>query len=194
MELTEAIYHRRAVRHYTDAKVPDSVIQQLIEASVQAPSSLNDQPWIFAVFQGRERLRNYSDRAKAHFLATELPAFGCHERGDKLTDPRFNLFYDANTLIVIYATPGKPNSSEDCSLAAQTLMLAAHGASLASCPIGLARSWLNLPDVKKELEIPSELTAVFPLTLGYPAEPSKSVSRNVPEIVTWQRVAEEVLP
>lgn len=192
MELTEAIYHRRAVRHYTGAKVSDSIIQQLIDAAVQAPSSLNDQPWVFAVFQGKERLKDYSDRAKAHFLATELPAFGCHERADTLTEPTFNLFYEAGTVIVIYAKPGKSHSSSDCYLAAQTLMLAAFGASLGTCPIGLARPWFDLAKVKNELEIPSDLTAVFVLTLGYPTEASKLGSRKVPEIVSWKRAVEPV--
>jgi nitroreductase len=186
MDLTTAIYQRRAVHDYTDADVAKSTIDELLNAAVQAPSSLNQQPWAFAVFQGKDRLKTYSDRAKAHFLTAVLPPFGCHERGDTLTEPSYNIFYNANTLIAICAFPGRLNAAEDCCLAAQTLMLAAHGMGLGTCPIGIARPWLNIAEVKNELEIPPDLTAVFPLTLGYPATQPKPTTRNVPDVVSWK--------
>jgi nitroreductase len=185
MDLTTAIYQRRAVRDYTDAHVDNSTIDELLNAAVQAPSSLNQQPWAFGVFQGKERLKVYSDRAKAHYLAKILPPFGNHERGDTLTEPSFNIFYNANTLIVIYAFADRLNAAEDCCLAAQTLMLAAHGMGLGTCPIGIARPWLNIAEVKNELEIPTDLTAAFSLTLGQPAGQPKLTTRKAPDVVFW---------
>jgi nitroreductase len=185
MELIEAIYERRAVRDYTDAQVAASTLNGLIDAAVQAPSAMNQQPWAFAVFQGKARLKDFSHRAKAHFLAKELPHWGFHERGDTLTDAAYNIFYNAGTLAVVCARRGGLNSAEDGCLAAQNLMLAAHAAGLGTCPIGIARPWLNLPEVKAELGLPPDVTAVFPLTVGYPTGKTAPVPRRPSEIVCW---------
>ena len=48
-----------------------------------------------------------------------------------LADPAFNIFYNAGTLIVIFAKPIGQHPDWDCCLAAQNLMLAAHGMHLA---------------------------------------------------------------
>ena len=186
MELTEAIQQRRAVRDYTQAKVAVSTLTELLQAAIQAPSAMNQQPWTFAVFQGRARLADYSVRAKAHFLATVLPAFGFHERGDTLTDPAYNIFYNAGTLLVICARHHGLNPAEDCCLAAQNFMLAAHAAGLGTCPIGIARPWLNLPEVKEELGLPPDVAAVVPLTVGYPATRPAPTLRRAPEILCWK--------
>jgi len=184
MDLIEAIYQRRAVQDYSGAQVAHETIETLLNATVQAPSSLNQQPWAFAIYQGKTRLQDYSHRAKEHFLLTELPPFGLHKRGNTLTDPKFNIFYNASTLVVICAKPGY-NAAEDCSLAAQTFMLAAHGMSLGTSPIGIARPWLQQSATKVELKIPPDYTPIFPLTLGYPAGVTSATPRNAPEIISW---------
>lgn len=184
MDNIEAIYKRRAVKDYTDAQVADDTVTKLLDATVRAPSSLNQQPWAFAVYQGKARLKDYSDRAKDHFLLAELPPFGMHKRGNTLTDPNFNIFYNASTLVVICAKPDY-NAAEDCSLAAQTFMLAAHSMKLGTCPIGIARPWLQRREIKEELKIPPNYTPVFPMTLGYPAGEPSSTPRNEPEIISW---------
>ena len=185
MELIEAIYNRRAVRNYTDEEVPRSKVLELLKAAVQAPSAVNQQPWAFAVFEGRKRLAGWSTRAKAHFLSTLQPASEDHGFREMLSDPAFDIFYNADVLLVICAKPIGMNPSEDCCLAAQNLMLMAHGIGLGTCPIGLARSWLNLPEVKGELGLPIEISVVFPMILGYPAEVLPPVARREPEILVW---------
>jgi len=186
MELMEAIYNRRAVRDYTDKQMPRLAVIELINAAVQAPSAINQQPWAFAVFQGRQRLKDYSDRAKAHLLATLDRGSDLHGLRDMLADTNYNIFYSAGTLLVICAKPDGLNPAEDCCLAAQNLMLAAHGMGLGTCPIGFARSWLNLTEVKQELEIPLNYAAVFPVIVGCPAKVTASVTRRQPEIVSWK--------
>jgi hypothetical protein len=82
MELTEAIYRRRAVRKSTEARVAWSIIEELVATAIHVPGALNPQPSAFAVFQRKERLKDFSRRAKTQFLAAEPPPFGLHERGD----------------------------------------------------------------------------------------------------------------
>ena len=184
MELIEAIYGRRAVRDYSDRKVSHSLLHELIDAAIQAPTALDEQPWVFAVIEGKELLHDYSDRAKSHFLATFTPGNDPHSlRREMLRDPGFNLFYNAGTLVVVYAKPGWKFAATDCCLAAENFMLAAHAKGLGTCPIGFAQPWLDLSEIKTSINISEDNTAVLPLTVGYPAKAPDPVPRKMPEIV-----------
>jgi nitroreductase len=185
MKLSDAIYGRRAVRNYTDEALPRATLMELIRAATQAPSAVNAQPWRFGVFEGRDRLEMWSVRAKAHFLSTLPPDADPIGLRKRLEDPALNIFYNARLLVVIYAERGGLHPSEDCCLAAQNFMLAAHGLGWATCPIGLARPWLDLPTVKSELKVPVDLEAVFPLIVGRPAGVTPPVPRNEPQVVVW---------
>lgn len=186
MDLTEAIYQRRAVRHFSDRPLPPQLVKELLEAAVQAPSALNRQPWAFGVFHGQQRLQNYSEQAKVHLVATLQPCWDVPLRCEVYEDPDYDIFHGAQTLIVIYAKPGDTNGAEDCCMAAQNLLLTAHGLGLGACPIGHLRSWLNLPETKRQLDVPENMEAVFPLVVGYPDRETEVVPRQAPEIVSWQ--------
>jgi nitroreductase len=185
MELLHAIYHRRSVRHFTDVPVHPAMIQDLLRAAVQAPSAINQQPWAFAVIRGRERLDRYSERAKAHLLAILPELLDLHQRTDVLASRGYNVFHHADTLVVIYAEPARHHPVDDCLLAAQNLMLAAHGLGLGTCPIGFARPWFNLGETKAELGIPEDFIAVMPLVVGWPAGVPAAPPRHEPNIVCW---------
>ena len=47
MDLKDAIYTRRAVREFTAEPVDEKTIRKLIDAAIQAPSAVNQQPWSF---------------------------------------------------------------------------------------------------------------------------------------------------
>ncbi|MBK1841916.1 nitroreductase [Azospirillum sp. YIM B02556] len=180
MDVLDAIYHRRAVRDFTGEAVDEATIRSLIDAAVQAPSAMNLQPWAFALLHGVDRLRAMSIHAKRH-VAAHLPA-GSPLTGH-LADPQFDLFHGAATLVVICATDSHTQSAEDCCLAAQNLMLAAHARGLGSCWIGLSRPWLCLPEVKSKLGIPEHLIPVAPIILGHPRSLPVATPRREPRIV-----------
>jgi len=184
--IVEAIFQRRAVRKYTQERVEPKLIKQLLLAAVQAPSTGNQQPWAFGVFHGRKRLHDYSERAKSHLMATYPPSFELHSRTELYGDPNYNIFHGANVLIVIYAKQGRINPSEECCLAAENLMLAAFGLGLGTCPIGYARPWLDLFETKREMEVPENYRAVFPVVVGYRAGVPPAVPREEPDVVCWR--------
>ncbi len=183
--LMDAIFHRRAVRAYSAREVDEATVNKLLLAAVQAPSAMNQQPWGFAVFHGHQRLRDYSERAKLHLVATYPATFELHSRSEFYESPSYDLFHGANTLIVIYATSGQLHPNEDCCLAAENLMLAAYGLGLGTCPIGYARPWFDLLETKRELDVPEHYSAVFPVVVGYPAGVTTSPARDEPKIVCW---------
>jgi nitroreductase len=183
MEVLEAIYHRRAIREFTPQMPDKQVIQSLIKAATQAPSAMNLQPWAFAVIRGHKRLTNISERAKAYLLKTMAADSELAAYHDRLSDPAFDIFYGAPALIIVCATSAAPGASEDCALAAQTLMLAAHTSGLGTCWIGFARPWLNEAAAKAELELPASYAPVAPIILGYPKGKADVHPRRDPEII-----------
>lgn len=51
-------------------------------------------------------------------------------------------------------------------MAAQNLMLAAHAMGLGSCVIGSAATALNVMEIKDQLGIPADTTAIAPIIVG----------------------------
>lgn len=186
MNVMEAIHRRRAVRDYTVEGVGRRILQNLIDAAIWAPSAVNQQPWAFVVIQDRALLKEYSARAKRHWAETMREADSWQHVRHLIEDPDYCIFYNAPALIVICARLGGLNPKEDCCLAAQNLMLAACGMGLGTCPIGFARPWLNLPAVKREIGIPEEYFAVFPVLVGYARSEPPRTERNAPEILAWK--------
>jgi nitroreductase len=180
MDLIEGLHTRRACREFTEKSVSRQEVERLVEAAITAPSAMNRQPWAFAVFLGAERIRELSkeaSKAALQFLPTDSPL------RSHVEDPHFELFHGAPALIVVCATNAASQSSEDCCLAAQNLMLAAHASGLGSCWIGFARPWLSQSHVKTALGIPLALHPVAPIIVGHPASGDQAITRNSAKII-----------
>lgn len=186
MELMDVLAARHSVRAYTDEPVARETLTQLLQAAVLAPTGMNLQPWAFGVIQGADRLCDYSDRAKVYLLANmaQFPMFERY-RG-WLDDPDSNLCHGATAAIIVYAKPGGATPEQDCTMAAQNIMLAAVNAGLGTCWIGFLSFALNLPEVKQELGVPDDYKVVAPIIIGHPAGPVPGVEKAPPEVIFWQ--------
>lgn len=185
--LLDAIYSRRSVRYFTEEPVPDSMIETLLDAAIQAPSALNTQPWSFLIIQNKGLLRCISNEAKES-LNQDREWHSTLERANvRVDNPKFDIFYGASTVIVICARRDGFEPIGDCYLAAQNLMLAAMAFDLATCPIGLARDILNSEAYKKELAIPASCTPILPIAIGYTNRIQAKTSRRPPPILGWKK-------
>ena len=185
MTIFETILARRSVRSYKARKVDRTAISILLEAAVRAPTSIHQEPWAFVIIQDKDLLRSISDQAKPLFMA-EAQEKGLEHAGhsfDIFKYPDFNIFYDANTLILICGKTSSPSFEADCWLAAENLMLAACAMGLGTCVIGSALAALNTPKVKLKLNIPENFIAVAPIVLGYPDDEIAPVMRKNPLIL-----------
>jgi nitroreductase len=180
MTVFEAILARRSVRNYTTQTVSLDIIHILLEAAVHAPTALHQEPWAFAIIRDRSRLKVISDRAKPLFIE-DLQKMG--HVTDHFSKPDFDIFYEANTLILICAKQSESFAVADCWLAAENLMLAACAMELGTCVIGSALTALNTPDIKAELNIPEEFSIIVPITLGYPSGDTPPSPRRKPLIL-----------
>lgn len=185
MSAVDAIYERRSVRSYRTKTVDRRTVSALLDAAVQAPTAMHEEPWAFAVVQDRDTLRRLSDAALKTLRDREhgvrLPGAGA----GRFTLPD-NVFYDAGTLIVIYGKPLGPFVAADCWLAAENLMLAARAMGLGSCVIGLAAAALDSPEWKAELKVPAALTAYAPIIVGEPSGETPATGRREPEVLSWR--------
>ena len=188
VSILEAIYQRCSVRCYLPERLDEVTIRTLLAAAVRAPTAVHTEPWAFAILQDRSALKRLSDRAKPLFLEEVHRAHldrGGHAL-DIFASPDFNIFYDAGTLIIIYGKPMGPFVVADCWLAAENLMLAAFSMGLGTCVIGSAVPALNTREIKAELEIPAEFTAIAPIIVGVPGGETPRTSRKEPEILIWK--------
>ncbi len=174
----DAIKSRRAIRSFEDKPLPDSAIQTLLEAATYAPSAINVQPWKFSIVTNKEAMKQLSDTAKPALIRM-LPDVG--EEGlvglkKRLSDPNFNIFYNAPLLIFVSGVKS-PYAVYDCSMAAQNMMLAAYTLGVGSCWIGTAVGLANDPKIKTELGVPNDhevhAAIIFGYTKSFPEAPPK---------------------
>lgn len=188
MREVEIIYKRRSIRNYTSQKLDRATINSLLDAAVQAPTAMQEEPWSFAVIQDQDTLDRLSDSVKALIYTESLNYSKIQMRylQELINDPDFHAFYNASTLIIIYSKYHGHFVTADCWLAAENLILAACAHGLGTCVIGLAVSALNTPEWKTKLNIPSDITAIAPIIVGVPATTQPIVPRKLPEVLIWK--------
>jgi len=70
MDIIDAIKKRKSIRGYKPDPVPKSVIRDILDIAIKAPSALNTQPWEFAIVTG-EPLRKIKEGCVAKLKAGE---------------------------------------------------------------------------------------------------------------------------
>jgi nitroreductase len=193
----DAIFTRRSVRAFTSQRLDRATVEALLDAAVQAPTALHQEPWVFAVFQDPAALRMLGDLVKTEWLqgagarpepngsvGAGMPMAA--ELARQLADPGFDVFHGASTLIVIGARSLDRFVVADCWLAAENLMLAACALGLGSCCIGAALPTLGTSSVKSRLGMPDDFQPVAPVVVGVPAGVPGPVSRHEPDIAVWR--------
>jgi nitroreductase len=182
MDLEQVIHSRRAVREYKEEGIGRAVLQKLIDAAIQAPSAVNEQPWLFTVVQDRGLLGLICREAKALLLTTPPQNLTLHRLHELRNDPDFDIFYHAPVLIVIASATESRWAVENCALAAENLMLAACAEGLGTCWIGLSQGWLATIEGKAALGLPAACLPVAPIIVGRPKSPSPAIPRKAPQI------------
>jgi nitroreductase len=176
MDVIEAIHSRRSVRAYTFQPVPRELIGELVRDAAQAPPPFAGQvPWTFNVIQGADRIAGYGARAK-QYARENSPEGG---RAAWIEREDFKVFWDAPVVVII------SGPVEDCCRAGQLLILSAHARGLGACWVGAPMAWLRAPEAKAEIGIPSDLTPVSAICVGYAASGPEPRERAEPTVI-WR--------
>ena len=149
MDVFEAINARRAVKHFDpNHELTDAEVNQLLTAAMQAPTSFNIQHWRFVVVRDRELRKeiraNGNDQAQMTD-ASLLVLMTADVMAWQKEPQRYwrNAPTEVAEILVNWMGPfheGKPQLQRDeaqrsIGMAMQTLMLAAKGMGLDSCPM-----------------------------------------------------------
>lgn len=184
MSVFETVLARRSVRKFKSREVASDTVLILLEAAIHAPSAVHQEPWGFVIIQDKNLLAQLSELAKPLFIddiAQRAPNAG--HKMDIFSQPNYNIFYDAGTLVLICGATAAPFVEADCWLAAENFMLAACALGLGTCVIGSALPALNLTNIKHQLGVPDDFTVVAPIILGYPDDVITPVLRKKPHIL-----------
>ncbi len=165
MDTLDAIYGRRAVKHFDpDHEMTDEEKTKLLEAAIQAPTSFNIQHWRFVVVVDPELRKQIRDvgNDQAQITDASMLIIMTGDVGAWHKDPaRYwaNAPEEVADLLVNWMGPfhdGREQLQRDeamrsIGMAMQTLMLAAKSMGYESCPmIGYdfdkVAEMINLPD------------------------------------------------
>jgi nitroreductase len=178
----DAIYQRRAVKHYDpEHELSDDELRKLMEAAVQSPTSFNIQNWRFVLVRDknlRQKIRaaandqaHVTDSSVLIVMTADLKAW-------EKTPERYwrDAPQEVAELLVNWMGPfyqGKDELQRDeamrsCGLAGQTIMLAAKAMGYDSCPmIGF-----DPAQVGELIKLPDDHVIGFMIAVGKATKPA----------------------
>ena len=184
--VSDVIFLRRSIRSYKPKRLDRETIELLLHAAIKAPTAMHQEPWRFVIIQDQSLLNKISTIAKPLFERSLHTAGHARPHTDHdFSDPKFNIFYGADTLIVIVSEESGHFVEADCWLAAENLMLAATEMGLGTCVIGSAIAALNTPDMRGRLKIPQGYVAIAPIVVGVPSGVTAATHRQDPIVLAW---------
>ncbi len=167
----EAIFRRRSIRKFTEQTVEKEKVKLLLQAGMAAPSASNTQPWEFIVVDDAAVLK----KLRASLLLG-----------------RFN----SPLCIVVCGNPSSGLKKEivgrmfwvqDCSAAAENILIAAVGLGLGAVWCGVHPIFIFEGRMRAVLGIPKHVTPLGVLQIGYPAEEKAAGTKYNESRVHWQK-------
>ena len=148
-ELINTIFARRSIRSYTAEPVSEKDVRMMLEAAMAAPSSSNLKPWHFIVVKDRQLLDNL---AEAH--------------------PYGKMLFKAPLCIAVCGdiTISARYWVQDCSAAAENLLLAAVALGLGAVWLGVFPRESRVLAIRKVLKSPETIVPLNLISIGHPAE------------------------
>jgi nitroreductase len=184
VDFPELLAKRRAVRDYEEKEVPLKTLIEIINECCLAPSSSNNQPWRFIIVTNKDVIKRLSDESKRNLLRDIEQSSGSSRGryGAILRDPHFNVFYNAQCLVLITGPKELASIREDCALAASYFMFSACNRGLGTCWIGLG-SYIEDRELLDLIRMPEGDVIVAPVIIGYPKKTPDVPDRMGPEVL-----------
>lgn len=191
MDTLEAIYQRRAIKHFdANHEMPPEIQEKILDAARQAPSSFNIQHWRLLNITDKilkEKLREASWN-QAQVTDASLFLIICVDLKAHAKDPdrywetapaeirnflvsAIGNFYSDNTQLQ------RDEAMRSAGLIGQTIMLAAQSFGYGSCPmIGL-----EFDKVSKLINLPEGYEIAMMLPIGKPLQPAHAKGGFIPD-------------
>lgn len=141
MDAFECIRTMRAVRQFSETRVPDEVLTRILQAGRWSGSAKNSQPWHLIVVRDRDSLARLS----------ECGQFAGHLRGAALG-------------IAIVVEPVATRGEFDSGRLSQNMQLAAWADGVGSCIAAMYEE----EKAKAILGVPAPMSMIYVISFGYP--------------------------
>ena len=156
MDAMKAILSRRSIRKYTPEPVDESILHDLVEAAMNAPSSANSQPWHFVVITDRK-------------ILDEIPKF--HQYSSMIKEAPLAVVVCGDTLL------SRGAWVQDCSAATENLLIAANAKGLGAVWLGVYPIDERIAGIRKLLGLPENIMPLSIIVVGHPGETKPPANR-----------------
>ncbi len=200
LELKEIIQRRRSIRRYREEPLPHDVIEELLVAARAAPSATNRQPWRFVVVRDKD-LKNHLGEAITQSFVTRAPVIVvcCIDRRSftrGVLQERVEELVSAGVMErevaeLLYQRK-MPEKTEEAGIPISAYIdmgIAIEHIVLLAADMGIGSCWVRMFDAEKLssiLNLPSRLTPVAILPMGYPAEDPPARPRLPLHEIVWK--------
>jgi len=152
MNTLPEIEKRRAYRALSEKKVPNDVVERIMDAAVKAASCANKQPWRFVVVNEPERLEKVKEHLASGNYWAKLSPF--------IVAVCTRQEYD------VQASEGRNYAFFDTGMAVGSMLLQGVREGLYTHPIA---GFSPVP-IKEILQIPGDVTLLALVIFGYPGD------------------------
>lgn len=169
-EVIQSILNRRSVRVYSEEQIKKEDLDLIIKSGLFSPSGCNMQPWHFTVVQNKELLKTLNIETKKVLAKCEMESFK-----DYAANEKYDIFYNAPTVIIISGEKAALVPQTDCAAATENMIIAAESLGIGTCWIGLITFLFKNEEGEnyiKQLEIPDGYEPYYAITLGYKKYPN----------------------
>jgi nitroreductase/Pyruvate/2-oxoacid:ferredoxin oxidoreductase delta subunit len=202
---------RRSVRNYTPDRVPEEILEKILDTGRYAPTGSNSQNVHYVLLTLPDRIaeiqrmttRFYDQifsrvrgwpgmlllsliagRKTAGYLRQSLPKVDYAR--EQMKQGKDRLFYHAPVVMLAHAESWDPCSPFNCSVALYHCSLMAHTLGLGCCFNGFLVNAVNhAPKIKRKLGIPADHQCYSAMTLGFPDMKYLRPVHRHPANVTW---------
>ena len=166
----EVIYTRRSVRSFTGATIPRESLMNILKAGMAAPSARNIQPWSFVAVTERDLLDGLCERL-----------------------PYAKMLDKAGAAIIVCGVPAKDEVYggkywvEDCSAAAENILLACHAMGLGAVWTAAYPNEDRMAVVRDVIGVPEDVIPLAVIPIGVPKDKGRVIDKFKEENIRWER-------
>jgi nitroreductase len=192
----------RAMRRLKPDPVPDALLDQVLEAGVQAPSGMNTQPWAFVVLRETEGKKWFADRYKAAVksrfgaINTKTKSSSKMARQTQALNYQIEHMHEFPVLLIVCGKRDWPfrvpehERVGDAPPNYGAIYPCVQNILLACRALGLGAALTNMQqlfeaELQKRFSIPAEYGVVVTIPIGYPIGNFGSVRRKPASDVTY---------
>ena len=164
------ILRRRSIRRFQLRPVGEELLKELLKAGMAAPSACAKDPWRFQVVTDPGMLAKIASRLPNGQFIKQAPACICIA-GDLHRAHGGELSY----------------MLQDCSAAAENILLAADALGLGGCWLGVHPREERVKALQELFALPEEIVPVLCMAIGWPGEHPQPRTRYREEAVRFWR-------